>query len=122
MSAKILPSSRHENRNSRKQIRCMNSIFHLFDRHHLLAGWKMSSHNHKRLLPGPQQELEPNKLKAVTNSMSTLKDQIPAFELAATMMEQPSPVSVLDATFYSEDSPSPVKKRSTAFQGSGLLP
>ncbi|XP_011085682.1 protein LONGIFOLIA 2 [Sesamum indicum] len=67
MSAKILPSSRHENRNSRKQIRCMNSIFHLFDRHHLLAGWKMSSHNHKRLLPGPQQELEPNKLKAVTD-------------------------------------------------------
>ncbi|KAK4409822.1 protein LONGIFOLIA 2 [Sesamum angolense] len=50
------------------------------------------------------------------NSVSMLKDQIPAFELAATMMEQPSPVSVLDATFYSEDSPSPVKKRTTAFQ------
>ncbi|KAL0431776.1 UNVERIFIED_CONTAM: hypothetical protein Sradi_0803600 [Sesamum radiatum] len=37
-------------------------------------------------------------------------------KVTATMMEQPSPVSVLDATFYSEDSPSPVKKRSTAFQ------
>ncbi|KAK4426252.1 protein LONGIFOLIA 1 [Sesamum alatum] len=70
MSAKILPSSRHENRDPRKQIRCMSSIFHLFDRHHLLAGWKMSSHNNKRLLPapGPRQQLEPNNAtKAVTD-------------------------------------------------------
>ncbi|KAL0424509.1 UNVERIFIED_CONTAM: protein LONGIFOLIA 1 [Sesamum radiatum] len=68
MSGKILPSSRNENRDPRKQIRCMNGIFHLFDRHHLLAGWKLSSHNNKRLLPGPQQQLEPkNATKAVAD-------------------------------------------------------
>ncbi|XP_031095795.1 protein LONGIFOLIA 1-like [Ipomoea triloba] len=33
-----------------------------------------------------------------------------------TMTEQPSPVSVLDAAFYIEDSPSPVKKISSAFR------
>ncbi|KAK1383527.1 Protein LONGIFOLIA like [Heracleum sosnowskyi] len=36
-------------------------------------------------------------------------------ELTAPM-EQPSPVSVLDITFYEEDIPSPVKKISSAFQ------
>lgn len=36
-------------------------------------------------------------------------------ELATSTLEQPSPVSVLDATFYGEDSPSPVKKISNAF-------
>ncbi|OMO50643.1 hypothetical protein COLO4_37967 [Corchorus olitorius] len=33
-----------------------------------------------------------------------------------TSMEQPSPVSVLDATFYGDESPSPVKKKSNAFK------
>ncbi|XP_004233660.1 protein LONGIFOLIA 1 [Solanum lycopersicum] len=37
-------------------------------------------------------------------------------ELAISTIEQPSPVSVLDATFYEEDSPSPVKKKTTAFR------
>ncbi|KAI3462875.1 hypothetical protein Pfo_019538 [Paulownia fortunei] len=50
------------------------------------------------------------------NSVSTSKEHMPAVELAVTMMEQPSPVSVLDTTFYSEDSPSPVRKISTAFR------
>ena len=31
--------------------------------------------------------------------------------------EQPSPVSVLDSTFYSDDLPSPIKKKSIAFKG-----
>lgn len=40
-----------------------------------------------------------------------------AVEFAVIMTEQPSPVSVLETSFYSEGSPSPVKKRSSAFQG-----
>lgn len=44
-------------------------------------------------------------------------------ELAMATIEQPSPVSVLDATFYIEDSPSPVKKKiSIAFGGNNLIP
>ncbi|PSS30520.1 Protein LONGIFOLIA like [Actinidia chinensis var. chinensis] len=37
-------------------------------------------------------------------------------ETATATVEQPSPVSVLDATFYREGSPSPVKKISNAFK------
>ncbi|XP_051141377.1 protein LONGIFOLIA 2-like [Andrographis paniculata] len=40
----------------------------------------------------------------------------PAVDNIATTVEQPSPISVLDDSFYCEDSPSPVKKTSTAFQ------
>lgn len=40
-------------------------------------------------------------------------------ELATATREQPSPVSVLDAMFYRDDSPSPVKKISNAFRGKG---
>ncbi|XWS44410.1 hypothetical protein CRYUN_Cryun15aG0043000 [Craigia yunnanensis] len=40
-----------------------------------------------------------------------------------TALEQPSPVSVLDATFYGDESPSPVKKKSNAFtDDEGLNP
>ncbi|XP_022741645.1 protein LONGIFOLIA 1-like [Durio zibethinus] len=40
-----------------------------------------------------------------------------------TALEQPSPVSVLDATFYGDESPSPVKKKSNAFEDDeGLIP
>lgn len=49
--------------------------------------------------------------------MSTTKEHMRAVESAANMLEQPSPISVLDNTFYCEDSPSPVKKISTVFQG-----
>ncbi|XAR51653.1 hypothetical protein NMG60_11006334 [Bertholletia excelsa] len=35
--------------------------------------------------------------------------------------EQPSPVSVLDNTFYREESPSPVKKKSTVFRDEEIL-
>lgn len=38
------------------------------------------------------------------------------------MQEQPSPGSVLDATFDGEDSPSPVKKISTAFRDQSPSP
>lgn len=36
-------------------------------------------------------------------------------------LEQPSPISVLDSTFYRDDSPSPVKKISNAFKGKVLV-
>ncbi|KAK6266760.1 hypothetical protein QUC31_017597 [Theobroma cacao] len=40
-----------------------------------------------------------------------------------TALEHPSPVSVLDATFYGDESPSPVKKKSNAFKDDeGLIP
>ncbi|XVF16765.1 hypothetical protein REPUB_Repub10bG0060500 [Reevesia pubescens] len=40
-----------------------------------------------------------------------------------TALEQPSPVSVLDATFYRDESPSPVKTKSNAFKDDeGLIP
>lgn len=42
-------------------------------------------------------------------------------EPAIATMEQPSPVSVLDATFYRDESPSPVKKISNAFKGAVLV-
>ncbi|KAG8477191.1 hypothetical protein CXB51_030716 [Gossypium anomalum] len=38
-----------------------------------------------------------------------------------TVMEQPSPVSVLDAAFYGDESPSPVKKKSNPFKGEKRL-
>ncbi|GLU10943.1 hypothetical protein SLE2022_277180 [Rubroshorea leprosula] len=37
------------------------------------------------------------------------------------VLEQPSPVSVLDATFHGDESPSPVKKISNAFKDDGCL-
>lgn len=42
-------------------------------------------------------------------------------ELATATPEQPSPVSVLDAMFYRDDLPSPVKKISYAFEDGGTL-
>lgn len=42
-------------------------------------------------------------------------------EPAIATLEQPSPVSVLDATFYRDESPSPVKKISNAFKGAFLV-
>ncbi|CAN4082701.1 unnamed protein product [Withania somnifera] len=49
------------------------------------------------------------------NNMARLNEDRPTALLAISTIEQPSPVSVLDATFYEEDSPSPVKKKTTAF-------
>lgn len=46
-----------------------------------------------------------------------LNEYRPMAEHAIATIEQPSPVSVLDAAFYEEDSPSPVKKKATAFTG-----
>ncbi|KAL0450455.1 UNVERIFIED_CONTAM: protein LONGIFOLIA 1 [Sesamum latifolium] len=56
------------------------------------------------------------------NSVSTTREHMPAVEISVTMLEQPSPISVLDDTFYSEDSPSPIKKISTAFRDEGPSP
>lgn len=49
--------------------------------------------------------------------MSTTTEHMPAVESVVAMLEQPSPISVLDNTFYCEDSPSPIKKITTVFQG-----
>lgn len=49
------------------------------------------------------------------NSASTATKHMAAVE------SQPSPISVLDDAFYCEDSPSPVKKISTIFQGTACL-
>ncbi|KAL1538799.1 protein of unknown function (DUF4378) [Salvia divinorum] len=50
------------------------------------------------------------------NLMSTTRERMPAVESVAAMLEQPSPISVLDNTFCCEDSPSPIKKITTVFQ------
>lgn len=53
----------------------------------------------------------------VQNFTTRLAEDVLNAELAAVTLEQPSPVSVLDITFYEEDFPSPVKKIPSAFQG-----
>ncbi|KAJ8567138.1 hypothetical protein K7X08_019346 [Anisodus acutangulus] len=50
------------------------------------------------------------------SDMMRLNEDRPMAELAISTIEQPSPVSVLDSTFYEEDSPSPVKKKTIAFR------
>lgn len=59
----------------------------------------------------PYTPKDPNKKDATPK----YAEERPIAELTAPM-EQPSPVSVLDITFYEEDIPSPVKKISCAFQ------
>ncbi|KAL4367815.1 hypothetical protein GQ457_05G009810 [Hibiscus cannabinus] len=44
-----------------------------------------------------------------------------AAEPPRTVPEQPSPVSVLDATFYGDESPSPVKKKTNVFKDDEVL-
>ncbi|GER49304.1 protein LONGIFOLIA 2 [Striga asiatica] len=56
------------------------------------------------------------------NSVSMIREDMPAVKPVITISEQPSPISVLDNTFYSEDSPSPVKKISTVFQDETTCP
>ncbi|KAK3032555.1 hypothetical protein RJ639_036794 [Escallonia herrerae] len=50
------------------------------------------------------------------NFIARLSEDGSMAALATVNLEQPSPVSVLDAMFYGEDSPSPVKKISTVFK------
>ncbi|KAK6913348.1 protein of unknown function DUF4378 [Dillenia turbinata] len=54
------------------------------------------------------------------NPIARSNKKEPATEFAATP-EQPSPVSVLDASFYRDESPSPVKKISNAFKDDETL-
>lgn len=49
MAAKLLHSLADDNPDLQKQIGCMNGIFQLFDRHHVLTGRRLT---HKRLPPG----------------------------------------------------------------------
>ncbi|KAL2532018.1 hypothetical protein Adt_05369 [Abeliophyllum distichum] len=51
------------------------------------------------------------------NTEAGLKECMPPrVDPATTALEQPSPVSVLDATFYEDESPSPVEKKLTTFK------
>ncbi|KAG6660180.1 hypothetical protein CIPAW_03G087900 [Carya illinoinensis] len=52
MSAKLLRTMTDDNQDLQKQIGCMNGFFQLFDRRHFLAGRRINSHDHKRLLSG----------------------------------------------------------------------
>lgn len=51
----------------------------------------------------------------------SLSNSVTKVKATLTSSEQQSPVSVLDSTFYQEDSPSPVKKISYAFEGMDLI-
>lgn len=53
MAAKLLHSLTDENLDLQKQIGCMNGIFQLFDRPHILTGSRrMVGHSPKRPPPG----------------------------------------------------------------------
>ena len=54
-------------------------------------------------------------------STSRLAEDVSLAELATIAPEQPSPVSVLDASVYRDDAPSPVKQTPTALKGNFLL-
>ncbi|KAL3624071.1 protein of unknown function (DUF4378) [Castilleja foliolosa] len=56
------------------------------------------------------------------NYVSVTGEHMQAVRTVVTVSEQPSPISVLDDTFYCEESPSPVKKISTAFQDESVTP
>lgn len=58
---------------------------------------------------------------SIQNYEARLTEDKSIAELATTTLEQPSPVSVLDATFYGEGSPSPVRKVSNSFEGEVLV-
>ncbi|KAK8652561.1 hypothetical protein V6N13_126592 [Hibiscus sabdariffa] len=61
--------------------------------------------------------------KKQKNPATNLVEGDPKAEPPRTALEQSSPVSVLDATFYGDESPSPVKKKSKAFEGvKSLIP
>lgn len=50
--------------------------------------------------------------------MHSLNEDVSAVELATVATEQPSPISVLDASFYQDDMPpSPVSKAPSIFKG-----
>ncbi|KAL3346661.1 hypothetical protein AABB24_025216 [Solanum stoloniferum] len=75
------------------------------------AEGEVTSRNHSFRVNA--ERLEDSKDKS---NILRLNEDRPMAELAISTIEQPSPVSVLDATFYEEDSPSPVKKKTTAFR------
>ncbi|XVE83674.1 hypothetical protein DITRI_Ditri16bG0105500 [Diplodiscus trichospermus] len=57
------------------------------------------------------------------NSAARFSEGDSKAEPPRTVLEQPSPISVLDTTFYGDESPSPVKKKTNAFKDDeGLNP
>ncbi|XP_010260208.1 PREDICTED: protein LONGIFOLIA 1-like [Nelumbo nucifera] len=65
----------------------------------------------------PSRNVANNSVSSLKQKKSSgrLSEDGPLAELATVAPEQPSPVSVLDASFYRDDLPSPVKKISTSF-------
>ncbi|KAL1809645.1 hypothetical protein ACET3Z_026635 [Daucus carota] len=75
-------------------------------------GTEKTGQNHLEQITDLFRPKDPNK----ENFTTRLAEDVLNAELAAVTLEQPSPVSVLDITFYEEDFPSPVKKIPSAFQ------
>ncbi|XP_059670460.1 protein LONGIFOLIA 2-like [Cornus florida] len=73
---------------------------------------EVTSTDHSNEINGTSEQRD----KKYKNLAAKLREDKSVAELATANLEQPSPVSVLDATFYREDSPSPVKKTSNAFK------
>ncbi|KAK1364124.1 Protein LONGIFOLIA like [Heracleum sosnowskyi] len=75
-------------------------------------GTETTGQNHIKQITSPFRPKDPSKEDFTTR----LSEDVLIAELATITLEQPSPVSVLDISFYEEDFPSPVKKRLSAFQ------
>uniref|UniRef100_A0A803LSK4 DUF4378 domain-containing protein n=1 Tax=Chenopodium quinoa TaxID=63459 RepID=A0A803LSK4_CHEQI len=56
------------------------------------------------------------KYETMQQNSEAIRGNAPLEELAITVREQPSPVSVLDANFFDDETPSPVRKKPTAFR------
>ncbi|XAR71302.1 hypothetical protein NMG60_11028501 [Bertholletia excelsa] len=79
---------------------------------------KVTSTDHPKEISGTYQYEDQ---KAEVCAAAKLGKDSSKVEAAATIFEQPSPISVLDATFYGEETPSPVKKISSAFEDDETL-
>uniref|UniRef100_A0A5B7AEM0 DUF4378 domain-containing protein n=1 Tax=Davidia involucrata TaxID=16924 RepID=A0A5B7AEM0_DAVIN len=78
---------------------------------------EVTSKDHSNEIHGIYQQKD----RKNNNLAARLREDKVVAELTTATLEQPSPVSVLDATFYKEDSPSPVKKISNAFKDDETL-
>lgn len=68
MSAKYMYRLSDENPDLQKHIGCMNGIFQLFDRHHILGGSRRAtSQNQKRLPSGTFYSYNANYLHVINN-------------------------------------------------------
>ncbi|KAL3629461.1 protein of unknown function (DUF4378) [Castilleja foliolosa] len=80
------------------------------------------SESNNSLVSQAEAATEVTRLVRKEDYMSETREHVQAVKNVVTASEQPSPISVLDDTFYCEDSPSPVKTVSTAFRDESLSP